>query len=92
MKPTIESLESRRIEAKAAPVWSGDLEDDCTARWAGFLLRAEAMEKDSWWYSATDLASGTAIEDSTVVGALVKDGVTARRKSEEAVRRFLGIL
>jgi hypothetical protein len=26
-----------------APVWTGDMYDDCTARWCGLVLRAECM-------------------------------------------------
>jgi hypothetical protein len=83
------SLAARLIEAKAAPSWTGDLQDDCTARWAGFLLRAEEMERGNWWYSVTDLVSGATVEDSNFVGGFVGDGAEARKKCEEAVRRFL---
>jgi hypothetical protein len=83
------SLAARLLEAKAAPAWTGDLQDDCSARWAGFLLRAEEIEKNIWWYSVTDLASGATVEDSNLIGAVVIDGVEAREKSEAAARRFL---
>ena len=84
-------IESRRIEAEASPIWSGDLDDDCSARWAGFLLRAEAMDKEVWWCAVTDLKTGLIVEDSAAGAGVLKDGLAARRKYEEAVRRFLSV-
>ena len=83
--------EVRRLELQVPPVWTGDLNDDCTAKWAGFLLRAEWMDKDDWWYAVTDRVSGLIVEDSTVLGAVVKDGEIARKRCEDAARRFLGV-
>ncbi len=91
MNNSIINIEARRIEAKVSPMWTGDLGDDCTAYWAGFLLRAEAMDEDDWWYAATDLASGLEVGSSNNVAGIVADGSAARRKCEEAARRFLGI-
>lgn len=45
-------------------VWTGDLDDDCTARWCGLTLCAEAMDEDSsgngtdWWWAVYESASG----------------------------------
>jgi hypothetical protein len=50
------------------------------------------MEQDRWWYSVTDVATGATVEDSTVSGCDVKDGVAARRKCEEVARRFLELI
>jgi hypothetical protein len=86
-----EHAEVRRDAVRKAPEWSGDPEDDCTARWAGFLLRAEKMEEGVWWYAVTDLSSGDTVEDSNLVAISVTDGHTARMRCEEAGRRFLGV-
>ena len=84
-------MEARKIEAQFAATWTGDLDDDCSARWAGFLLRAEEMEDGVWWYAVHDVALGLTIEDSTVLGADVHDSSTARQKCENAARRSLGL-
>jgi hypothetical protein len=91
MSAIFDDADARRDAARKAPVWSGDLGDDCSSRWAGFLLRAEKMKEGAWWYAVTDLSSGATIEDSNGVAASVADGVTSRRRCEEAVRRFLSI-
>ena len=88
---TLEELEVRREQAKESPVWTGDLDDDCTARWAGFLLRAEEMERGSWWFSVTDLPSGSVIHDSDRVGRRIDSASSARQECERAVIRFLNL-
>jgi len=40
----------RHLAAREPPKWHGDLDDDCTAQWAGFTLRAEWMVDDVWWW------------------------------------------
>ena len=41
--------EKERIVLAQKPImWTGNLDDDCTARWAGLLLRAEWMDEDYW--------------------------------------------
>lgn len=30
--------------------WTGDLDDDCTAEWGDYMLRAECMDKATWWW------------------------------------------
>ncbi len=81
------SDEERRVAARQPPVWSGDLRDDCTAKWAGFLLRAEKMDRGRWWYAVTDVRSGNVIAE----GMDVRTGGEARLKCEEAIRRFLRV-
>jgi hypothetical protein len=34
-------------------IWNGELEDDCTARWNGLILRAEWMDEDNWWWAVS---------------------------------------
>ena len=45
--------------------WTGDLEYDCTAEWAGLMLRAECMNDDYWWWEVYDMQKGeVTIDDS----------------------------
>lgn len=85
------ALQARRDAAKIAPLWTGDLADDCSAQWAGFMLRAEKMKEGSWWYSVRDVASGLTVEDSTAMEVEIRDGGAARMRCEEAARRFLSV-
>ncbi|MDR6568809.1 hypothetical protein [Chitinophaga ginsengisegetis] len=45
----------RAILAEEPIIWTGDLSDDCTAKWAGLMLRAEWMEKNYWWWAVYDM-------------------------------------
>ena len=47
---TIESMtnEQRKILANQPIIWRGDISDDCTAEWAGLMLRAEWMDDNYW--------------------------------------------
>lgn len=85
------ALQARRDAAKIAPLWTGDLADDCSAQWAGFWLRAEKMQENSWWYSVRDIASGLTLEDSTAIAVEIRDGGAARMQCEEVARRFLSV-
>ena len=38
----------RALAQETKPEWTGDLNDDCTAYWAGFILRAEEMDRRRW--------------------------------------------
>jgi len=90
MKFDLSSVLARRVEAENPPIWYGDLSDDCSSHWAGFLLRAEWMEDTFWWWSVTDLASGMTIADSNQLIIPVTSGELARQSCVDAVRRFLG--
>ena len=63
--------------------WTGDLNDDCVARWRGLLAHAEAMNKGvdkngmsvEWWYFAVcregeedDIVHSTSDEMSAATG------------------------
>ncbi|SFQ81327.1 hypothetical protein [Hymenobacter arizonensis] len=47
--------DERQTLAKERITWRGDLSDDCSADWAGLLLRAEWMEKKWWWWCVYDM-------------------------------------
>lgn len=79
------------ISAKdSQPQWTGDLSDDCTARWAGFLLRAEWIDDDDWWWAVFD-ANSDEVAGSHAAGRFAKSGAEARMEGEKAVRRLLGL-
>ncbi len=44
----------RNAAETTQPQWEGDLEDDCSAEWAGLTLRAEEMEENYWWWCVYD--------------------------------------
>jgi hypothetical protein len=66
--------------------WTGDLGDDCAARWRGLYAHAEAMD-DGRWYCAVDESDGagrlfhTADADVTPL-----TGHAARRLCENVMR------
>jgi hypothetical protein len=34
-------------------IWTGDLDDDCTAIWNSLILRAEWMDEEFWWWAVS---------------------------------------
>lgn len=67
--------------------WSGNLDDDCTARWRGLTLRAEAMGKRTWWWCVyIDGVEGPAVAGPHEFENAVrpKTGVKARLAAERA--------
>ena len=77
-------------EAAKLPIeWTGDLHDDCTARWAGLMLRAEQMQRGVWWWAVYDGRSGATLGDSNTAGGRVPNGKKARRRTRgQAVARL----
>jgi hypothetical protein len=81
-----------RIEAASVPPrWWGDLNDDCTAFWAGFTLRAEWTQRDLWWWCVYDSKSGAELISSNHSSESFTSGPAARGAAESAARRFLGL-
>lgn len=37
-----------------APIWTGNMRDDCIAFWRGLILRAENLGQGWWWAVSTD--------------------------------------
>ena len=71
-------------------VWTGDLDDDCTAHYKGYTLRAEYMGQGSWWWAVTKdddnmLEIGQSWED----GKRVKTGKSARQLAEKCLEDYL---
>ena len=87
--PTLR-VESWQREAAALPItWLGDLSDDCTAEWAGLMLRAEQMDRKHWWWAVYDAATSEIISDSHASSEIARNGKKARRAAEHAAREWL---
>jgi hypothetical protein len=87
-RPKIEDWQreasSRSIE------WTGDLSDDCTAVWAGLVLRAEMMKRGSWWWAVYDDRTKEVLRSSNTSETRVSNGKKARAAAESAARDWLG--
>lgn len=79
--------------AQVPPVWTGDLDDDCSARWAGMTLRAECMDGDRWWWAVYDISTGEEIvsQNSLTYGGPCHSGQAARLAAEKGARIWLGL-
>ncbi|GEP40795.1 hypothetical protein [Brevifollis gellanilyticus] len=69
-------------------IWTGDLNDDCTARWAGLMLRAEWMDGPHWWWAVSDMATGEQIISSNNDPQECTSGTSARERAEKAAREW----
>jgi hypothetical protein len=88
--PTIARVEPWQREAMALPIsWRGDLDDDCTAEWAGLTLRAEQMDRKHWWWAVYDKATNETIADSHGCSETAWNGRHARNAAELAARGWL---
>jgi hypothetical protein len=84
------SIKDRQALATQPIIWTGDLEDDCTAIWAGLMLRAELMEENRWWWTVYDMLSDEiTIDCSNDYEIEFNDGETSRQKAEEIARWYL---
>ena len=79
------------IQAKPVPDWRGDLNDDCTALWAGFTLRAELMNGRVWWWAVYLDAQNLQIASSNDSEASPLTGDEARAAAVRAVLSFLNL-
>jgi hypothetical protein len=83
---------NRALEAQEPPKWSGNLDDDCIALWAGFMLRAEWMDDDNWWWCVYHEGASEQIASSNDTNAArCKTGEAARAAAEQAARSLLGL-
>ncbi|RKR82482.1 hypothetical protein BDD43_2665 [Mucilaginibacter gracilis] len=83
----------RNILAKEPIIWTGDLDDDCTARWAGLMLRSEWMDDNWWWWAVYDMQKGeTTIDDSNEYDNSFIGGEAARTKAEEVAKKYIEII
>ena len=89
MKIALWQIEAAKLKD---PTWQGDLNDDCQAEWAGFLLRAEWMDDNFWWWAISDFETKEEIDSSNNYSEFQPStGLEARRLAESAVYEYLGI-
>jgi hypothetical protein len=71
-------------------VWSGNLNDDCTAIWNGLILRAEWMDEEIWWW-AVSINDGRLeeIDSSNNYDTSCIGGEKARKFAEHAAIKYL---
>jgi len=71
-------------------IWNGDLNDDCTAKWSGLMLRAEWMDEDYWWWCVYDMLDNEKqIDSSNEYDERFIGGEKAREKAEEVAINYL---
>lgn len=71
-------------------IWTGDLDDDCTALWSGLMLRAEWMDGSDWWWAVSVIKTGHEIASSNNdTTRPCTSGSTARSLAEKAARAYL---
>ncbi|OOV20526.1 hypothetical protein [Flavobacterium sp. LM4] len=72
-------------------IWEGDLDDDCTAKWAGLMLRAEWMDEDYWWWCVYDMFTEDEeqIDSSNEYEQRFIGGKVSREKAEEIAKVYL---
>jgi len=86
------NLADRKKLTNEPIIWTGDLSNDCTSKWAGLLLRAEWMDEDYWWWEVSDTENPEIeIDSSNNYDISFIGGDTSRQKVEEVARKYLGV-
>jgi hypothetical protein len=67
-------------------IWTGDLDDDCTARMAGLMLRAEWMDGLYWWWAVSEITTGRELASSLDDQREYTSGTVARSAAELIAR------
>jgi hypothetical protein len=72
-------------------VWTGDLNDDCIAKWNGLILRAEWMDEDKWWWAVSKDNDNPMdeIDSSNNYETVCIEGEKARQSAEQAAIKFI---
>ncbi|MBF02496.1 MAG: hypothetical protein CMP76_13990 [Flavobacterium sp.] len=84
------TIDDRKTLAKQPITWTGDLSDDCTAKWAGLMLRAEWMDEDYWWWAVYDMQKEEAtIDDSNNYTDRFIGGDISRQKAENVAKKYI---
>jgi hypothetical protein len=86
-------MDDQRKQLQGTPiVWTGDLDDDCSAHWGSLLLRAEWMDEDYWWWSVYDMKDNERqIDTSNEYDHRFIGGKAARDAAERSAKKYLGI-
>ncbi len=73
-------------------IWTGNLNHDCTAIWAGLMLRAERTDRKSWWWGVSDLLNdGFEVDDSHNYRKRFVNGKISRKEAERAAKEYLKV-
>ena len=85
--------DQRKILTQQPIIWTGDLADDCTAIWAGLMLRAEWMDEDFWWWCVYDMEKDEVqVDSSNNYSESFLGGDISRKKAEEVAKKYLGVV
>jgi len=75
-----------------SPHWYGDLDDDCSAKWKGLLLRAEWMDGEGadayWWWAVGIIETNEILDSSHNHSHSPNSGEEARKCAEAAARQY----
>lgn len=78
-------------------VWKGDLDDDCTAVFDNYVLRAVRMGAGEWWWAVesakaigTRIIGDRKIVSASDTGYWPATGELARAKAEKVARAIAG--
>jgi hypothetical protein len=77
------------IAAEKMPVWQGDLDDRCTALWAGLVLHARLVHRgngDEWLCDVEDEENGVRLFHSADDDRYFPDAKAARDAAEDIAR------
>jgi hypothetical protein len=87
------NIEQRKQLSLTTINWKGDLSDDCTAKWAGLMLRAEFMNEEYWCWVVYDMQrSEITVESSNRYDESFLSGNSAREKAEAVAKNYIDIL
>jgi hypothetical protein len=85
-------MEGGKTDVNTPIVWTGDLDDDCTAMWAGLMLRAEEMDERIWWWAVYDMEKDeVTIDSSNEYDITFTSGREARMAAEQAAKIYLKV-
>ena len=85
-------MKKSRTDIDSPIIWTSDLNDDCTARWAGLMLRTEEMDDRVWWWAVYDMENDeNTIDSSNEYEITFTSGPEARMAAEQAAKMYLGV-
>ena len=78
------------MNANEPIIWTGDLNDDCLAKWNGLILRAEWMDEDVWWWAVSKDNNDPMdeVDSSNNYNIICIGGARARQLAEAAAIKF----
>jgi hypothetical protein len=85
--------DERILLSKEPIVWQGDLLDDCTAEWAGLMLRAEWMDRREWWWAVYDMQDNeVTVDSSNEYTRKFHGGDIARAAAEQVAKTYISTI